>query len=962
RYRLREPLGEGGMGSVWLADQFEPVKREVAVKVIKRGLDSARVLARFEAERQALALMDHPHIARVLDGGTTGRGQPFFVMEVVRGDTLTGFCDARRLGLRERLDLFAQICSAVQHAHQKGVIHRDLKPSNILVEAVDGRPVPKVIDFGLAKAVGGDPLADRSAATAVGTVLGTPPYMAPEQATPGAVDVDTRADVYALGAVLYELLTGTTPIAKERFARLPLDEAMRLVREEEPPTPSRRLSDTRSDERAAPASSVVAPRVRHAPDLDWVVMKAIAKERERRYESASGLAADVRRFLADEPVQARPPTAGYRLRKFVRRNKGQVVAGALVLLALLAGMAGTAIGLLEARRQRDDANDARGREEAQRVEAEKQAAAAAVAAGLAETRAEREKEARAEADRQGRVAAETVRFLTEVLNLGSPQGLFLAGIKPTAQPTVKQALDAAAKLIDTQFRTEPEIELMVRLTVGRTYRRLGEYAAALQHLTRCRELADRHFPGTREVTLLTKRELASTHAARGEFKRAEPLFDEVVRGYEATTGPLSRHTLAARNDLAQMFHTAAEFDRAEELFREVLDAAPKSDEDVGGIVFSASNNLGLLYNTRKRYDLSEPLLTAAVGWAREHQPDHPDAAVAVNNLANVYWGRKQYDKAEPLLNEAYEKLAATHGVAHPTTLTVVNNLAGLYMMRKEYARAEPLMEAAVADCRAKLGLANLTTLSLMHNLAALYLNQDKFDRAEPLFVDALAGLRKHAPADHPVTLSTLYQLGSLYLQRKEYTRAEPLLVQAATGREKKFTAAHPETAAAALRVIAVYDALKQYDRAEPWHRKRAAAAKAARGADSAEYALELSTLGRNLLAQRKYEPAEAVLRECLAVREKKMAGTWAVPYTRSMVGECLTGLGKFDDAERVLTAAYVELKQREKDIPPELRAARLSDVVQRVVALYAAWGKADQAAEWRAKMPREQLPPPRADR
>jgi hypothetical protein len=357
RYRLREQLGEGGMGSVWLADQLEPVRRPVAVKVIKRGLDSARVLTRFEAERQALALMDHPNIAKILDGGATGQGQPFFVMEVVRGDTLTAFCDARRLGLRERLELFTHICGAVQHAHQKGVIHRDLKPSNILVEEADGKPRPKVIDFGLAKAVGGERLADRSTATVAGTVLGTPPYMAPEQATSGASDVDTRADVYALGAVLYELLTGTTPIAKERFARLPLDEAMRLVREEDPPTPSRRLSDTKSQERAA-VDPPAAPSVRHASDLDWVVMKAIAKERERRYESAHGLAADVQRFLADEPVTACPPTAGYRLRKFVRRNRGQVIAGSLVLAALTAGLVGTALGLVAAWRQRDRAVDA----------------------------------------------------------------------------------------------------------------------------------------------------------------------------------------------------------------------------------------------------------------------------------------------------------------------------------------------------------------------------------------------------------------------------------------------------------------------------------------------------------------------------------------------------------------------------------------------------------------------------
>jgi WD40 repeat protein/serine/threonine protein kinase/tetratricopeptide (TPR) repeat protein len=344
RYKLRQEIGEGGMGSVYLAEQTQPVKRHVALKLIKPGMDSRTVLARFETERQALALMDHPNIARVLDAGATDQGRPFFVMELVKGVPLTDYCDQHRLGLPERLTLFRQICSAVQHAHQKGIIHRDLKPTNILVESHDGHPVPKVIDFGLAKATSGLQLSEHSLFTAFGTVAGTPLYMAPEQAAFNALDVDTRADIYALGVILYELLTGTTPIQRETFKQAALDEILRVIREVEPPTPSSRISTSAALPAIAATRQIEPSRLGRfvRGDLDWIVMKALAKERQRRYESAIALAQDLERFVNHEPVSAGPPTASYRLRKFLRRNRPQVVAAVLVLLALAALAAGLA--------------------------------------------------------------------------------------------------------------------------------------------------------------------------------------------------------------------------------------------------------------------------------------------------------------------------------------------------------------------------------------------------------------------------------------------------------------------------------------------------------------------------------------------------------------------------------------------------------------------------------------------
>ena len=346
RYKLREEIGEGGMGTVYLADQTQPVKRKVALKLIRAGMGSKTVLARFESERQALALMDHPNIARVFDAGTTEFGRPFFVMELVKGIPLTTYCDEQRLDLPARLALFRQICSAVQHAHQKGIIHRDLKPTNILVESHDGRPIPKVIDFGLAKATSGLQLAEHSLYTAFGTVAGTPLYMAPEQASFNALDVDTRADIYALGVILYELLTGSTPIKRDTFKRAALDEVLRMIREVEPPTPSSRIRSSESLPSLAAFRQTEPARLGRfvRGDLDWIVMKALAKDRQRRYDSAIGLANDIERFINHEPVSAGPPTAAYRLMKFMRRNRGRVIAASLVLLALVGGIIGTTLG------------------------------------------------------------------------------------------------------------------------------------------------------------------------------------------------------------------------------------------------------------------------------------------------------------------------------------------------------------------------------------------------------------------------------------------------------------------------------------------------------------------------------------------------------------------------------------------------------------------------------------------
>jgi eukaryotic-like serine/threonine-protein kinase len=352
-YKLLEELGEGGMGTVFMARQVEPMKRVVALKIVKPGMDSKAVLARFETERQALALMDHPNIARVLDAASTESGRPYFVMELVRGVPIIQYCDQRRLTLRQRLELFLPVCEAIQHAHQKGVIHRDIKPSNVLVALYDGKPVPKVIDFGLAKAAGHS-LAEQSLLTRIGAVVGTPEYMSPEQANLDNLDIDTRSDVYSLGVLLYELLTGATPVDRKSLGHAALLEILRIVREVDAPRPSTKLTCSEALPSIAANRSIEPARLSRMMkgELDWVVLKALEKDRARRYETASGLARDIRRYLSDEVVEARPPSAGYRLWKFARRHKTQVIAAGLVLVALIAGITGTTFGLIRADQQR----------------------------------------------------------------------------------------------------------------------------------------------------------------------------------------------------------------------------------------------------------------------------------------------------------------------------------------------------------------------------------------------------------------------------------------------------------------------------------------------------------------------------------------------------------------------------------------------------------------------------------
>ena len=856
RYTLQEKIGEGGMGEVWVAKQTQPVKRKVAIKLIKTGMDSRAVLQRFEQERQALALMDHPHIARVLDGGMTPTGQPFFVMELVNGLPLNKFCDEMKLTPQARLELFVPICQAVQHAHQKGIVHRDLKPANILVTMIDGKPVPKVIDFGVAKATSGK-LTEESMSTGFGAVVGTLEYMSPEQAGFSGEDIDTRADIYSLGVILYELLTGLRPIDAKRLRKAALTEMIRIIQEEEPSKPSTRLSTDESLPSLAAVRQTEPKKLTALlrGELDWVVMKCLEKQRDRRYETANALSRDIQRYLADEVVEARPPSAGYRLKKFVKRNKGQVVAASLVLFALLAGIAGTTIGLFEARKQQQRATAAAKEERKARLEAERQQVRAEKGEKLAGERL-------LQVEVEKKIAVAVREFLQKKLLAQadvSVQAFSLlkddgtpSGVKTKINPTIQELLDrAAAELseakVEVNFPKQPLLQAEILLTLGDTYRGIGEAERAIGFLQRAVTIHTQQNGLEHQDTLKCMFALAWAYKQAGNLDTALSLMEETLQLRKTTLGPDHPDTLLSRNDLAAAYFDAGKPDLAlplaEETYRlakatlgaddaytlgcthtlaEVYRAAGKLDlalplaEEtyrVRKAKFGAENpytlgtmhTLASLYLASGKMDLALPLAeetlklaTATLG------PKHPNTLISMHTLAEVYLAADKPDLALPLAEEALNLTRSTLGSEHPTTLISLQTVITAYEKAGRQDLVLPLCLEKLNLAKAKFGPEHHHTLAAMHNLAKAYRDAGKLDLALPLFEETLKLTRATLGPDHPDTLQTLNSLGAAYLDAGRRDLALPLLDEALNVRKAKFGPEHPYTLESMNNLAAMY--------------------------------------------------------------------------------------------------------------------------------------------------------------
>jgi eukaryotic-like serine/threonine-protein kinase len=683
-YKLVEQIGEGGMGTVWMAQQAEPVKRLVALKLIKAGMDSRQVIARFEAERQALALMDHANIARVLDAGTTDAGRPYFVMDLVKGEPITKYCDEHHLTPRQRLELFLPVCQAVQHAHQKGIIHRDIKPSNVMIALYDGRPVPKVIDFGVAKAAG-PPLTDKTLVTGFGAIVGTLEYMSPEQAELNQLDIDTRSDIYSLGVLLYELLTGTTPLEPLCAEESGFLEVLRIIREEEVPTLSKRLSTTSQLPAIAARRGLEPGKLTRLVrgELDWIVMKALEKDRSRRYETASGLAADVQRYLAGETVHAVPPSAGYRLRMFARRYKRSLAVVALLALVLL-GATATSVGL------------------ASWALTERKLAGA------------KEKEARDRAE-ELRAVLDFVdnQILAAARPLGQEGGL-------GRQVTLRQAIESALPYIEESFRDRPLIEARLLETIAASFLYLGDGKAAEMQFERCRAIRTAMLGPDHPDTLFAMNRLGYAYYVQGRYRDALVLQEETLTLQKVRLGSDHPDTLKTMGNVATDHLALAQADKAVAILEKVLELQNVRLGADHADTLRTLSNLAEACRFSRREDAVKYGEEAVRRLKAKYSPDHPATLHSIRFLAKSYAAVGRHADALNLREETLRLRKDRLGLHHHDTLISMRDLADSYQEFGRHEEALELQEHTLPLMKTKFGAGAFETLDLLNELVQSY--------------------------------------------------------------------------------------------------------------------------------------------------------------------------------------------------------------------------------------------------
>jgi len=705
-YHVVQVIGEGGMGVVYSAEQLQPVRRRVAIKMMKAGLSSRDVVGRFEAERAALAVMDHPGIAKVLDAGVSENGRPYFVMELVRGLRIDEYCDRFRLTVPERVELFIQLCHAVQHAHQKGVVHRDLKPSNVLVTEQDGSAVPKIIDFGIAKATG-QRLTDAPVVTTLGQAIGTLAYMSPEQAEGSELDVDTRADIYSLGIILFELMVGRVPLDPKEKG-VPYFLSQLVARDTSLPTPSQRLGD---DPATALARGTQIAGLRHLVrgDLQWVIMKAVDKDRSRRYETANGFALDLRRALDDEPVLARPPSAGYRLSKMVRRHRGVVAAVAVAVLALIGGTVATSVGLLEAR----------------------------AATELARAAGER-------AEQEAATARQVSDFLINLFEVSDP------GEAQGSSVTAREILDRGARRVEAELSDQPVVQARMMAAIGSVYQGLGLYDDALSLLGRALTLREGYLPeGDPEIALSLER-LGVLQRVRGDLEASETNLRRALAIFEALPDPNPDdvgHTLLSLGGTVLVRGRMAE---AEPLLTRALqieegELGTEHEElatilqDLGGVAFYQGE-----------YAKASQYWSRAIA-IRERRlgPDHPELAAVLSNLGGAYHMEGRYDDALLAYERARSIWARALEPEHPRFGTILTNIGETYAAMGRYTEAEPMLVEALRIKERNLSPNEPSIATTLMILADVYRDQGRFREAEPRYRRALEILEKVLGQDHP---------------------------------------------------------------------------------------------------------------------------------------------------------------------------------------------------------------------
>ena len=746
------------MGAVYLAEQTQPFRRRVAVKVIRPGMDSDQVIARFETERQALALMNHPNVARVLDAGATSDGRPYFVMEHVPGVPITDYCDRHTLNTRERLKLFLPVCDAVQHAHQKGIIHRDLKPSNVLVALQDDAAVPKVIDFGVAKAIE-QRLTDKTLYTEFGQLVGTPEYMSPEQAEMTGLDIDTRTDIYSLGVLLYELLVGALPFDRKALRRTPARDLPRILSNEDPMTPSTRLSSLGAEAAGVAKNrrtDSAALRRQLRGDLDWITMKALEKDRTRRYSTASQLGDDIERYLSSQPVMAGPPSTRYRIRKFVARNRGPVAAAAIVLVALIAGLAASSVLYFRAERERQ------------------------------------------RADTQMRVAKRVSEFLTGLFEVSDPseaQG---------REVTARELLDKGAATING-LKDQPVAQATLMDTMGHVYYTLGLYDQAASLLENAVKIRRQQLgPNSLDVAASTYN-LAAVRVERGDAQEAERLTREALRIREQGLPPNHPDIARAVTLLAVAMQEAQRLDDAERYYKraaEMLRQAPGDNEvELAGV----QNDLATLYQDKADYPKALELYRESVRVRRQRLGDaHPTTVQVIVNMAGTLQLAGRYAEAEPLYKEGLERQRKVYGNEHPLVATTLGNLALVEHELHNDREAERLFREAIEIQRKRYGENYLGVAISNSGLAKAMQGQKRYAEAERLFRHSIDIERSVVGESHPAVGVDSSNLAECLMDMKRYAEAETLLLTAERILVASSGESHPRVAKTRRRLVRLY--------------------------------------------------------------------------------------------------------------------------------------------------------------
>jgi non-specific serine/threonine protein kinase/serine/threonine-protein kinase len=820
RYRLIRELGVGGMGRVWLAEQTEPVRRRIALKLIKAGMYDAVAVQRFQSERQSLAIMEHPAIAKVFDAGTTPEGQPYLAMEYVNGVPITEYCDRKKLSIRERLRLFMQVCEGVQHAHQKAIIHRDLKPSNILVAEIDGKPTPRIIDFGLAKGTMQYALGE-SLHTQIGAFLGTPGYMSPEQADPQVLDVDTRTDVYSLGVVLYELLTGYLPFDTRLWKQHRLDEVLRQLRETEPQSPSTKVStnrETASNRAEARRTEAKQLATLLRGDLDWMVMKALEKDRDRRYGTASELAADIERYLENKPIVARPASRIYRLRKYVRRHQAGVAVAASTFVVLVAFAATQAAQLRRITRERD------------------------------------------RADR----ITEFMATMFQVSDPGEARGNSI---------TAREILDRSAREIDQGLANDPQVQGPLMCTMARTYEGLGLYPRAQTLYERAVETEQRALGSDDPKTLNCMRLLAWDLRQQGHLQDAENLLRKTLRSQQRALGGRHRDTLASMNALGWTLSQEGHYGEAEQLLKQTL------EDDRAIIGAEDKETLSVMHHLASTF-AQEGHLADAEKMKRELLdiekrvlgPENPLVLTTTNNLASTLHEEGRYDEADAMYRNLFEMQQRILGPEHPDTIWTIRNLGVNYESQGKLGDAEKNYRQALELMKRTTGKENPDTLSTTSDLGILLREEGQNEASEKILREALEVQRRVLGPENPTTLDTAANLGATLKAEGHYGEAAKLLRETLEADLRVLGPTHTSTLEAMENIAELLRIDGKCSEAETLYRQSLAAQVQANNADDPGTLETLGGLAVALSCEKRYPEGEKLLRDALArVRDKSQS-------------------------------------------------------------------------------------------